>query len=297
MILVTGATGGTGRLVLDELLRAGTHVRALTREPAQAAFPAAVDVVAGDFTDPASLDRALDGVSAVFLVWTAPQSDAEAAVARIAAHPRSLPRRIVYLSAPIHTPHPFFQQPNPMRDMHEEVERLLVATGLDVAVLRPGMFASNALHWWAPQIRSGDIVRWPYAAAETAPIDARDVAAVAARVLLDAQHARRDYVLTGPASSSQADQVRAIGSAIGRSLEFVELSPDEFRSETAATWPPGIADMLLAAWQATLGHAAFVTTAVEGILGAPARSVHEWAADNAAAFARTPSGSATTHSS
>ena len=141
-----------------------------------------------------------------------------AGVARIAAHTTARPRRVVYLSAPIRTPHPFFQQPNPMRELHAEVERLLAASGLDVAVLRPGMFVSNALHWWAPQIRNGDVVRWPCAAAETAPIDARDVAAVAARVLIDARHARGDYVLTGPESSSQAAQVHAIGEAIGRSL-------------------------------------------------------------------------------
>jgi uncharacterized protein YbjT (DUF2867 family) len=179
-----------------------------------------------------------------------------------------------------------------MRDLHAEVERLLAASGLDVAAIRPGMFASNALHWWAPQIRHGDVVRWPYAAAETAPIDARDVAAVAARVLADARHARGDYVLTGPASLSQAAQVHAIGEAIGRRLRFAELSPDEFRRQTAGSWPDGVAEMLLAAWRAALGRPAFVTATVEEILGAPARTVSAWAADHAAAFARTHAGPA-----
>jgi uncharacterized protein YbjT (DUF2867 family) len=285
VVLVTGATGRVGRLVVDELLRAGASVRALTRRPEHAALPASVEVVAGDFTDPASLDPALEGAVAVFLVWTAAPSAAPAAVARLAAHPSPRPRRVVYLSAPHRTPHPFFQQPNPMRDLHAEVERLLAATGLEVAVLRPGMFASNALHWWGPQIRNGDVVRWPYAAAETAPIDERDIAAVAARVLLDARHARGDYVLTGPESLSQAAQVRAIGHAIGRPLRFEELSPDEFRREAAGTWPGGVAEMLLAAWRAALGRPAFVTSAVHEILGSPPRTFHQWAADHAAAFA------------
>jgi uncharacterized protein YbjT (DUF2867 family) len=148
------------------------------------------------------------------------------------------------------------------------------------------MFASNALHWWASQIRDGDMVRWPYAAAETAPIDERDIAAVATRALLDDRHVGGDYVLTGPESLSQAAQVRTIGDAIGRALRFEELSPDEFRRETAGTWPAAIADMLLAAWQATLGHRAFVTSAVQDIVGSPARTFYQWAADNAAAFAR-----------
>jgi uncharacterized protein YbjT (DUF2867 family) len=286
LVLVTGATGRVGRLVVDELLRAGVPVRALTRRPDNAALPAGVEVVAGDFTAPESLDAALGGVGAVFLVWTAGPATAPAVVARLAAHTSAESRRIVLLSSPHRTPHPFFQQPNALRGLHAEVERLLADTGLGVAILRPGMFASNARFWWGPQISRGDVVRWPYAAAETAPVDERDVAAVAARVLVDAEHANGDYVLTGPEALSQAAQVRAIGDAIGRQLQFDELSPDEFRRQTAGTAPAGVADMLLSAWAATLGHPAFVTSAVEEILGSPPRTFHRWAADNAAAFAR-----------
>ena len=282
-ILVTGATGRVGRLVVDELLRAGAPVRALTRRPDSASLPAAVDVVAGDLTDPSSLDAALDGAETVFLVWTAAAATLPAVVARIAERPR----RVVYLGSPHQTPHPFFQQPNPLRGLHAEIERRLAESGLDVAVLRPGMFASNTRHWWAPQISRGDVVRWPYGAVETAPIDERDIAAVAARVLLDTKYANADCVLTGAESLSHVEQVHAIGDAIGRSLTFEELSPDEFRSETASTWPPMVVEMLLSAWQATLGHRAYVTSSVEEITGSPARTFHQWAIDNAAAFARS----------
>lgn len=288
VVLVTGATGRVGRLVIDELLRTGVPVRALTRQPEHAALPAGVEVVAGDFTAPASLDAVLEETVAVFLVWTAAPATAPAVVARLAAHAR----RVVYLSAPHRTPHPFFQQPNPMRDLHAEVERLLAATSLEVAILRPGMFASNALHWWAPQIRKGDVVRWPYADAETAPIDERDTAAVAARVLLDARHARGDFVLTGPESLSQAVQVHTIGDVIGRPLRLEEQSPDEFRRDAAGTWPGGVADMLLAAWRATLGRPAFVASAVHEILGSPPRTFYQWATDHAAAFTAVGSASA-----
>jgi len=285
VVLVTGATGRVGRLVVDELLRAGAAVRALTRRPEHASLPAGVEVVAGDLTVPTSLDAALEGAAAVFLVWTAAPATAPAVVGRLAAHPSPSPRRVVYLSSPHQTPHPFFQQPNPLRGLHAEIERLLAATGLETVVLRPGMFASNALHWWAPQIRAGDVVHWPYAAAETAPIDERDIAAVAARALLDGRHAGGDYVLTGPESLSQAAQVRAIGEAIGRPLRLEELSPDEFRRETAGTWPGAVVEMLLGAWGAALGRPAYVTSAVREILGAPPRTFHQWAADHAAAFA------------
>src|SRR5476649_2583426 len=99
------------------------------------------------------------------------------------------------------------------------------------------MFASNALNWWAPTIRAGGAVRWPYGAAETAPVDDRDVAAVAARVLSVDGLSGGDYVVTGPESLSQAEQVQIIGDVLGRPVPFVDLSPDEFRRETEGSWP------------------------------------------------------------
>ena len=279
-VLVTGATGRVGRVVVDQLLGAGVPVRALTRRSAAAGLPAAVEVVAGDLTLPESLDVALQGVEAVFLVWTVAPTTAPAVVARLATQAQ----RVVLLSSPHQTPHPFFQQPNPMAALHAEIERLIAATGLAATIIRPGMFAANTLAWWAPSIGAGNVVRWPYAAAETAPIDVRDVAAVAARALYEDGHAGGDYVLTGPESLSQAEQVRIIGEAIGRRIQFEELSPEEFRLETAETWPRPVVEMLLAAWGATIGMPAFVTSTVFDVAGAPPRTFHQWAVDHRAAF-------------
>jgi uncharacterized protein YbjT (DUF2867 family) len=190
-------------------------------------------------------------------------------------------RRVVLLSSPHQTPHPFFQQPNPMAAFHAGLERLMAEARLESTILRPGMFASNARLWWAPQIRQGDVVRWPYGAVETAPVDERDVAAVAARALADDRHIGRDYVLTGPRAMSQAEQVHAIGDALGRRLRFVELSPDEFRRDMAGHAPASVVDMLLNAWQAASGHPAFLTSTVADVLGRPARTFEQWAADYA----------------
>src|SRR5207247_1089121 len=119
---------------------------------------------------------------------------APAVVERLSSHTR----RVVFLSSPQRTPHPFFQQRNPMRVLHADIERLIATAGLASTIVRPGMFASNARHWWGSMIRQGDVVRWPYGAAETAPIDERDIAAVAARALYEDGHAEEDYVLKGP---------------------------------------------------------------------------------------------------
>lgn len=279
-ILVTGATGRVGRHVVDQLLSAGESVRALTRQPATAQLPPSVEVVGGDLTVPESLDGALRGIETVFLVWTAPPATVPAVIERLAKRAR----RVVLLSSPHQTPHPFFQQPNPMARFHADIERRVNASGLGVTIIRPGMFASNATFWWGPMMRAGDVVRWPYGAAETAPIDERDVAAVVARALLDDAHVGRDYVLTGSESLSQAEQVAIIGSAIGRPIRFEELTPEEFRRETAGVWPTAAVEMLMAAWQATMGHRAYVTSTVRDILGSPTRTFRHWAPDNAGAF-------------
>src|SRR5439155_22736893 len=126
-VLVTGATGRVGRVVIGLLLDAGVPVRALThRSEAAATLPANVEVVTGDLTVPESLDAGLQGVGAVFLVWTAPPSTAPAVIERLATHAR----RVVFLSSPHRTPHPFFQQPNPAAVLHADIERLIATSGV-----------------------------------------------------------------------------------------------------------------------------------------------------------------------
>jgi uncharacterized protein YbjT (DUF2867 family) len=146
--------------------------------------------------------------------------------------------------------------------------------------------AANALLWWAPTIRAGNVVRWPYAEAPTAPIHERDIAAVAVRMLCEESHSGEDYVLTGPQSLSQSEQVSIIGEVIGRTLRFEEISPEEARRELLTVMPPPVIRMLLNAWAAAIGQPAFVTSAVADITGTPARTFRDWVIDHAAEFRR-----------
>jgi uncharacterized protein YbjT (DUF2867 family) len=287
-VLVTGATGQIGSEVVSQLHGAGCRVRAMTRNPPSANLPADVEVVRGDLTAPGTLDACLQGVDSVFLVWVAPHAAAGPALERIAAHAR----QIVLLTSAHRTPHPFFQQPNMLRAIHAGVEQLIEASGLRWTFLRPGPFAINCRNWWAPQIRNGDVVRWFYAEAATAPVHERDIAAVAVRALCDQGHDGLEYVLTGPASLTQREQVQIIGDAIGRPLRFEELSREAARKQMLAMgFTPPIADMLLDAYAAAVGLPAPVTSTVSEVTGTPARSFQDWARDHAGDFA-TPSTSA-----
>jgi uncharacterized protein YbjT (DUF2867 family) len=124
--------------------------------------------------------------------------------------------------------------------------------------------------------------------APTAPIDERDIAAVAVRALCDEGHAGAEYVLTGPQSLSQFEQVSTIGRVIGRTLSIQEISPDEAQRELSATMPAFIVKMLLDAWSAGVGLPAFVTSTVAEITGTPARTFLDWATDHAADFRTRP---------
>jgi len=278
-ILIIGATGTVGRQVVQQLSSTGLPVRALVRNPAAANLPPSAHVIQGDLTLPETLDASLNGIDTVFLVFAAPPSAFAPALDQIAKHAR----RIVFLSAPLKTPHPLFQQPNPSRAHAEHMERLIETSGLQWTFLRPGMFAANALHWWAPQIQASNVVRWPYLSVPTAPIDERDIAAVAVRALTEAHHAGAEYVLTGPESLTQFEQIGIIGRTIGRSLHIEELSPDDARREWQA-WPAPVVDMLLNAWAAAAGQPAFITQTVKELTGTPARTFLTWATDHATQF-------------
>jgi uncharacterized protein YbjT (DUF2867 family) len=279
-ILVIGATGMVGRQVVSQLIAAGSPVRAMARKPEAANLPPQVQVVRGDLTVPEALDACLDGADAVFLVWTAPPSAVAPALQRITQRAP----RIVYLSAPLKTPHPLFQQPNLLRPMFEQIERTIVASGVPWTFLRPGMFAPNALLWWAPQIRAGNLVRWPYLAVPTAPIDERNIATVAVRALREEGHAGAEYVLTGPQSLTHSEQISTIAGVLGRELRVEEISPEEARRELLRIGPLPAVNMLLDAWSAALGHPAHMTSTFTQITGAPAKSFRTWVTDNASAF-------------
>jgi uncharacterized protein YbjT (DUF2867 family) len=280
-ILVTGSTGNVGRHVVDQLTAAGAEFRAMTRNPGAAGLPAHLDVMRGDLAVPESLDSCLQEIDTVFMVWVAPPEAIAGALERIANNAR----RIVFLTAPLKTPHPFFQQPNPSRAIAERVERAIEQSGLEWTFVRAGMFAGNARHFWGRQIRAGGVIRWPYLSAPTAPTDERDIATIAVRALCERGHAGAEYVVTGPESQTQAEQIHTIGRAIGRSLQVEEMTPDEARSALLPVLgSPVFINMLLSAWCAALGRPAFVSSTFAQLTGNAPRPFLEWATDYAAEF-------------
>jgi uncharacterized protein YbjT (DUF2867 family) len=278
-ILVTGPTGNVGRHVVSQLLAAGVPVRALCRNPESARLPAAVEIIRGDLTVPETIDAPLDGVDIVFLLYRGLGPASVPVFERIAKRAR----KIVFLSSSL-VRDDVDRQTNPIAAGHAEIEAVIQQFTPEWTLLRPGAFAANALNWWGPQIRSGNIVRWPYGAAAFPPIHERDIASVAVRALLDAGHSHKKYFLTGPQSLTQAEQVRIIGEAIGRPLHFEELSDDQARSQLSAAMPGFIVDILLQAWGGMVTNPFPVVRTVEEITGQPGATFQEWAAEHSRDF-------------
>jgi len=274
MIVVTGATGNVGGNVVRQLLDAGERVRAVTRSPGAARLPDGVEVVGGDLTEPSTLAGVFDGAERMFLFPVPATVESVAELARASGV-----RRVVLLSSGAAAD----QGDNPIAVMHRTVERALENSGLDWTFVRPGGFATNTLSW-APSVRAEGVVRAPYPDASVNPIHEADIAAVATTALLEDGHVGARYPLTGPASTTQAEQVRAIGAAIGRDVRFEEQTPEQARRAMVGYLPAPIADILLSYWASAVGSPAPVLPTVEQVTGRPARSYAEWAVDHAEDF-------------
>lgn len=279
-ILVTGATGKVGGAVVAQLHAGGVPVRALVR--GEAGFPEGVQAVRGDLGDPATLDTALEGVDAVFLVW--PFLSAEGAADVIDAIGKRA-RRVVYLSSAGAGAGAEGEEPGEAITMfHTELERLIEASGLEWTALRPTGFASNTLGW-AEEVRTTGVVRAPLAGLARPLIHEADMAAVAVKALATDTLLGARPLLTGPELITQERQVALIGEAVGRPVRFEEISLDEAVEQMkAAGYPAELVEAVLPAQAQLLDDPEPVNDEVERITGTPARSFREWAVDHAADF-------------
>ncbi|MEV0470197.1 NAD(P)H-binding protein [Streptomyces prunicolor] len=276
MILVTGATGNIGSALVRELHACGAGpLRGLTRDTERATFPDGVEAVEGDFGEPESWERALDGVRSLFLVSRL-GPDAQL----IEAAPLAGVEHVVLVSSITVQTHPHL---GPAAE-NLAVERLLKDSGMAWTILRPTQFASNALMWSA-SIRAGETVRAPYAETGLPTIHPADIASVARVALTEPGHQGRTYALTGPAPVTARQQAEAIAAVLGRDVPFVEIGRQEAHARMAAVFGDEGADAVLDVTGGDVNAELLaVRDAVSRVTGSPARPFRQWAAENADLF-------------
>ena len=283
MILVTGATGPVGRETVKQLVAAGARVRALTRDPSKASFEPSVEVVAGDLGKPETLPAALSGVEKVFVLVPSLRSadgwsyDPNIAHAAKGADVRQLVRLSVIGAQPP-------AEDDPYTAYHLAGERAVEDTGLPWTFLRPGHFMTKALYH-AEAIRTQSLVRQPYLHVKQAAIDPRDIASVAATVLLTDGHEGKAYPLSGPVALSTGEQAQAIARALGRELTIVDVPPDESREESLAMGlPVEMVDGILRHMADESGRCGQVYDTVREVTGKAPRTFDDWVRDHIDAF-------------
>ncbi len=278
MILVTGATGHVGRELIPQLLQAGQTVRALGRDAGRlAALPTGAERCVGDLNDPAALAVAIGDVSRIFLVTYDSQQDRNV----LGAAKRAGVQRIVKLSTLEAAEHKI-----KVGVWHYEREDLIRASGLGWTFLRPGMFMTNAVDWWAASIRQQGAVFFPGGKGRVAPVDPRDVAAVGCRALTEPGHDNQAYELTGPELMTMAGMVEIIGKQLGRPLKYQDIPP-----LAARLWmlKSGMDRRLVDALMEMMtslrrNEGAIVTDAVERVTGLKPRTFETWCREHIAEF-------------
>ncbi|SNZ11946.1 Uncharacterized conserved protein YbjT, contains NAD(P)-binding and DUF2867 domains [Natronoarchaeum philippinense] len=278
-VLVTAATGTVGRHVVAELRDAECEVRAATRDPDtdRERFEAADAVVEFDFDRPETWGAALADIDAVFLVRP-PVVDTADVCAFVDATARVGVERIAYLST-------LGADRNRLLP-HYRIERRIEAAGVGYTFLRASFFAQNLHEVHRPDVIEHDELFVPAGAGATSFVDARDVAAVAARVLVESGHLHVAYDLTGPAALRYDEVATIFSDVLGRSIQYADPSIPAFVHRMRSRGHPlGYVLLMVGIYTtARLGLADRVTDDVERVLKRPPRSIRSYVEDYAGEF-------------
>jgi uncharacterized protein YbjT (DUF2867 family) len=281
MILVTGANGTTGSEITRQLAASRRQVRALVREKANAAnLPKdGVEIAVGSFADSPSLDLAMKGIDAVFLISfehpdvLALQSNVMAAARRAGV------RMIARLSAASADP----DSEDPLVSRHGKGDLQLAASGLEHVLIRPQWFNQNFL-----TDCPGGLIRLPAADAKVPFVDVRDIAAVTITALTEPGHSGQAYVLTGPEALSHAEVAAILSAATGKLFVYENIAPETYRQsliEGGAS--EHYADLVTNLFARMRSRGRFdVYDDVSRVLGRPAINFRRFAEDYAEALAR-----------
>lgn len=230
MILVTGAAGKTGRSVVRALTARSQTVRGVIRRPEQGPQvegSGAVEVVVADLAAAADLQRAMQGVSAVYFIAPNmhPAENRLGAVALAVAAETGV-ERFVYHSVL----HPQTRA-MPHHWQKLAVEEKVFESEMAFTILQPAAYMQNILPYWESIVTRG-VYRVPYGEkGALSLVDLEDVAEVAARVVTETGHEGATYELAGPEALAPEDIVRVISEHLGREIEVEAMPIAEWEQE------------------------------------------------------------------
>lgn len=252
-VLVVGATGKTGRRVVDALTATGAAVRPASRTSA----------TRFDWHEPATWAPAVAGARAAYLV--PPDEPADVAQFLAQAADAGLDR-VVLLSA---------RHPEQGGDgVIPAVEAAVQAGPVAATVLRPSWFTQNFTEGMFADELAGGVLRLPVGDGREPFVDTADIAAVAVAALTSEGHRGATYEIAGPELLTFADAVARLGRATGRDLRFEPVEPGAWADAAAAHLPQPVVDLLLNLFAAIRdGANDHLSPGVEEALGRPPQPI------------------------
>jgi len=283
MILITGATGNVGVELVKKLAGGRQRVRAFVHRRASAraiALPG-IEIIEGDFAQPATFTRALVGIDRLFLLIPSSSEVEQQQRNFVDAAKRSDVRHIVKLSqfaADANAPGRF-------QRYHGAVENYIRASSIPFTFLRPNLFMQGLLNFRSVISSRGSLYA-PAGNAKISVVDVRDIAALAARALTEPGHEGKTYDITGPQALTHAEMADQLSWALAKPIKYVDVPPAAMREALLGFgMPVWQADGLLEDYQHYCrGEAETVAPSVYDLTGSRPISFFRFAQDYAERF-------------
>jgi uncharacterized protein YbjT (DUF2867 family) len=274
-VLVTGATGNTGSLLVPELLRENVDVRIFVRDEAKAKplQDLGAEVVTGDLDEPATILPAVKNVDKIYLLtWNGETQLQQAENVINAANYEGMPHIVRHSM--------WGSENSRIIKQGYKIEEILKSSGLPWTILKPTFYMQNTM-MAAQTISSDGVIYWDMKDGKLGMIDVRDIADAAFAVITGEGYEGKEYILTGPEAISFNDVAKIFSKVLDKEVKYVNVPGDaSFRSMVGMGLPEWIAKGYVELSEGfSKNFASRTTKNVEILTGHPARSFEQFAHD------------------
>lgn len=279
-VLVTGATGNTGSLLVPKLLKSDVEVSVFVRDEAKAAplKELGAKVVAGDLDKPETIRAAVNGIDKIYLLTWNGESQLQQAENFLNEISRSGNPHIIRHS---------MWGPENSRIIKQgyKIEEMIKSSGMPWTILKPTFYMQNTM-MAAQTIASDGVIYWDMKDGRLGMIDVRDIADAAFGAITQSGHEGKSYILTGPKPVSFHDVAHIFSRVLDKEVKYITV-PGE--ASFQAMVGMGIPEWIAKGYQELSegfsdNFANSTTNNVEVLTGHKPRSFEQFAADFAQVF-------------
>lgn len=277
-ILVTGGTGTIGSYLLKYLKEYDARYKVFVRNARKAdkLRSEGHEVVMGDFEDKDSVEKAMAGVSKVFLNSSAGPQQVSHQLTVVEAAGSNSVSHIVKVSAWGTGPDSSLH----MGRWHSDIEQAIRDSGMTYTFLQANGFMQNFFAY-SSSIKGQGRIFAPTQGKYSA-VDASDVARVAARVLTGDGYDNQTYELTGPSAVGMRDVARAISTVINKEVRYVPISSKDAEKNMRSSGMPDwlVEDLMELSRMYATNQASHVSSDISRLTGSRATDVSRFSEDN-----------------